>query len=94
MILQNKQKANYYYQPSQTYEIDFVIYYNGEISVLEVRSGKNTRSKSFSSFINKHNPKCAFRFTQKNIGPNNENIFYYPLYALEFLLNNEKPIIY
>lgn len=94
IILQNKQKANYYYKPSQTYEIDFVIYYNGEISVLEVRSGKNTRSKSFSSFINKHNPKCAFRFSQKNIGPNNENIFYYPLYALEFLLNNEKPILY
>lgn len=40
MILQKKQKANYYYQSSQTHEIDFVIYYNGEISVLEVKSGK------------------------------------------------------
>lgn len=39
-ILQRLQKKCYYYEPSQTSEIDFIIYYDGEITPIEVKEGR------------------------------------------------------
>ena len=35
----------------------------------------------------------SFKFSQKNIGENSQNVCYYPLYTLEFVLNKEKPVL-
>lgn len=78
-------KDAYYYEPSQVSEIDFIIYYDGEITPLEIKSSRNTVSKSFINFVNQYKPQYAFRLSQKNIGKN-ASIDYIPLYLLEFLL--------
>lgn len=91
-ILQSQKKKTYYYQPTSTQEIDFIIYYNGEISPIEVKSSKNTTSVSFNNFVQSFHPQTAFRFSSKNVGENSDIIKYYPLYALEIVLNQEKDI--
>lgn len=64
-ILMKNQKKAYYYQPNQSSEIDFIIYYQGEMTPLEIKSGKNTVSKSLTFFAEKWQPKYAFRLSQK-----------------------------
>ncbi len=92
-ILHSKKKETYYYEPSQSQEIDFIIYYQGKVTPIEVKSSRNTVSTSFNNFIKKYNPSLALKFSQKNIGENSRNVRYYPLYTLEFILNKEKPIL-
>ena len=77
----------------QSQEIDFIIYYQGKVTPIEVKSSRNTVSTSFNNFIKKYNPSLALKFSQKNIGENSQNVHYYPLYTLEFILNKEKPIL-
>lgn len=92
-IFQRKHKKCYYFEPSQTTEIDFIIEYEGEITPIEIKAGLNTASKSFKNFVEKYKPIHAFRFSQKNIGIAKEgNIVYLPLYLLEILLEHEVPI--
>lgn len=67
-ILQRLQKKCYYYEPSQTSEIDFIIYYDGEITPIEVKAGRNTRSLSLQNFVYAYQPVNAFRFSAKNAG--------------------------
>ncbi len=92
-ILHSKKKDSYYFEPSQSQEIDFVIYYQGNVTPIEVKSSRNTVSTSFHNFIKTYNPSFAFKFSQKNIGENSQNVCYYPLYTLEFVLNKEKPVL-
>lgn len=83
----------YYFEPSQTTEIDFIIEYKGEITPIEIKTGLNTTSRSFRNFVEKYKPIHAFRFSQKNVGISKEsNIVYLPLYLLEILLEHEVPI--
>lgn len=92
-IFQRKHKKCYYFEPSQTTEIDFIIEYEGEITPIEIKAGLNTASRSFKNFVEKYNPNHAFRFSQKNVGISKEgNIIYLPLYLLEILLEHEVPI--
>lgn len=92
-IFQRKHKKCYYFEPSQTTEIDFIIEYEGEITPIEIKADLNTASKSFKNFVEKYKPIHAFRFSQKNIGIAKEgNIVYLPLYLLEILLEHEVPI--
>ena len=92
-IFQRKHKKCYYFEPSQTTEIDFIIEYEGEITPIDIKAGLNTASKSFKNFVEKYKPIHAFRFSQKNIGIAKEgNIVYLPLYLLEILLEHEVPI--
>ena len=88
-ILSMYKNELYYFEPNHSSEIDFVIYYDGQICPLEVKAGKNTVSKSFTNFVAKYNPRCAFRLSQKNISTVN-NIQYLPLYMLELALDSEK----
>lgn len=92
-ILHSKKKDSYYFEPSQSQEIDFVIYYQGNVTPIEVKSSRNTVSTSFHNFIKTYKPSFAFKFSQKNIGENSQNVCYYPLYTLEFVLNKEKPVL-
>lgn len=92
-ILHSKKKDSYYFEPSQSQKIDFVIYYQGNVTPIEVKSSRNTVSTSFHNFIKTYKPSFAFKFSQKNIGENSQNVCYYLLYTLEFVLNKEKPVL-
>ena len=85
-IFQRKHKKCYYFEPSQTTEIDFIIEYEGEITPIDIKAGLNTASKSFKNFVEKYKPIHAFRFSQKNIGIAKEgNIVYLPALRSSFL---------
>ena len=90
-ILKMKEKQAYYYEPSQHSEIDFVLEYSGKICPIEVKSSKNTNSRSLNKFIAKYKPDLAIKLSQKNFAKDEtHNINYCPLYALEFLLEKEE----
>lgn len=91
-ILSVHEREHYYFEPNTSSEIDFIIYYQGEICPLEIKAGRNTVSKSFTNFVEKYNSQYAFRLSQKNIGTSKENVSYVPLYMLEMLLDQEKEI--
>lgn len=93
-ILGMHERELYYFQPNTNAEIDFIIYYKGEICPLEIKAGRNTVSKSFTNFVEKYKSAYAFRLSQKNIGMSKENVNYIPLYMLEMLLNQEKESYY
>lgn len=94
-IFKRANKACYYYEPSQSSEIDFIIKYEGEITPIEVKAGKHTTSRAFQNFVNKYSSKYAFRFSKKNVGITSEgNIRYLPLYMLETIITHEKEIIF
>lgn len=91
-ILSMHERELYYFEPNTSSEIDFIIYYKGEICPIEIKAGRNTVSKSFTNFVDKYNSPYAFRLSQKNIGTNKEKVSYVPLYMLEMLLDQEKEI--
>lgn len=91
-ILSMHERELYYFEPNTSSEIDFIIYYQGQICPLEIKAGRNTVSKSFTNFVEKYNSQYAFRLSQKNIGTSKEKVSYVPLYMLEMLLDQEKEI--
>lgn len=50
-ICKRANKACFYYEPSQSTEIDFIIKYEGEITPLEVKAGTHTTSRAFQNFV-------------------------------------------
>lgn len=93
-IFKQYQKSCYYYEPSQESEIDFLIEFEGELTPIEVKSSKHTRSKSFNNYVAKYQPKKAFRFSSKNVGISSDGSqVYVPLYLLETIFYNEKEIV-
>lgn len=91
-ILHSMNKKCYYYEPNTSSEIDFIIYYEGNVTPIEVKSSIRTRSTSFNKFVEDYNSKKAFRFSTKNISVK-ENIYYLPYYLLPFLLQSETTTI-
>lgn len=93
-IFKRNQKKCFYYEPSQSAEIDFIIYYNGSITPIEVKAGKHTASKAFCNYVKKYQPKQAFQFSQKNFGISKDGVIQYvPLYILDIFLHHETEII-
>ena len=76
----------FYFSPSDTLEIDFVIIYKGKPCIVEVNSGENTKSKSLNTVLStpKYNVSSAIRLSRKNIGEEG-NILSLPLYMAMFL---------
>ena len=92
--LRSKGKRFYYFEPSQHSEIDFVMEHNGKICPIEVKSSLNTASRALSNFIAKYDPDIAIRLSKKNFGKDEvRNVFFLPLYAMEFLLEMEEKLI-
>ena len=81
----------YYYQSKKYGELDFVVEYNGEVLPLEIKSGKDYEKHSALNNVMKlpnYNIKQAFVFTDYNVSTK-DNIIYYPIYMLMFLLNDD-----
>ncbi|MCL2130440.1 MAG: DUF4143 domain-containing protein [Treponema sp.] len=72
-------------------EIDFIIQYKNSIVPIEVKSGKQTKSKSLSVYNEKYKPKYQIRASLKNFGVAG-NLCSIPLYMIESfknILNNQ-----
>jgi len=54
-----------FYAFAQDREIDFILQHGETIIPLEVKSGNTKNAVSFKSYINKHNPKTAVRYSTK-----------------------------
>ena len=90
----HKDKKTYYYEPTHHLEIDFITYFEGDITPFEVKSSIKTSSISFNNFIDKEKPKKSFRISMKNMGKDEvRNVHYIPLYLLELLLDHESTLL-
>ena len=70
----------YYWRSDNTAELDFLIQLGGNVIPIEVKKGRNTRSKSLSVFVGKYHPELSLRISRKNFGEEN-GIKSVPLYA-------------
>ena len=77
----------YYWKNNGECEVDFVVQSeNGLIIPIEVKSSKNTKSKSLNMYIQTNKPKYSIRISSKNFGYVN-NIKSVPLYATFCITN-------
>ncbi len=58
---QNFDYVGYWTNERSTAEVDFVIQHKGEVVPIEVKSGENLRSRSFTQFCRTYEPKIAFK---------------------------------
>lgn len=58
---QNFDYIGYWTNERSTTEVDFVIQQKGEVVPIEVKSGENLRSRSFTQFCRTYEPKIAFK---------------------------------
>lgn len=61
--LKSESYIGYWTNERSTAEVDFVVQEEGEIIPIEVKSGENTRAKSFRLFCEKYLPSKAIRAT-------------------------------
>ena len=73
-------KYFYYYKPSESMEIDFVLDEEDGIIPCEIKSGRHKRSTSLNNYIEAYHPVRAFRLSELNFGKT-EALVSIPLYA-------------
>ena len=84
-LLSGDNRNPYFWKSSGNAEIDFIFQDGLNIIPVEVKSGKNTRSKSLSEYGKRFHPEISLRTSLKNISvseSNGERIFDIPLYLL------------
>lgn len=93
-MFQRYGKKCYYFEPNASTEIDFIITYNGLITPIEIKSGMNTRAISLHNFVEKYHSEQAYCFSMKHQAMKGKGpLYYYPLYLLEFLLQEEEQVL-
>jgi len=65
-------------------EVDFLLQYKSKIIPIEVKSTRNTKSKSLDAYLDLEKPEQAVRMSMKNFGVNN-GLYSVPLYMAESL---------
>lgn len=65
-------------------EIEFLINYSGEIIPIEVKAGKNLKSKSLASYKKRYNPRVTIKFSGKPLQFEKDQISA-PLYLSSFM---------
>lgn len=81
----------YYYNSKKFGELDFIVEYNGKVLPIEVKSGKEYQRHSALANVlevTNYTIEEAFVFSNYNV-ETKENIVYYPIYMLMFLVNDE-----
>ena len=83
----------YYFSPSDSLEIDFVIMYENHPCLVEVKSGENRKSKSLDSILSssRYAVDQAIRFSRGNVGRTGK-IIALPLYMSMFMKNTEREL--
>lgn len=81
----------FYFSPSDSLEIDFVIAYESRPCPIEVKSGENKKSKSLNTVLKteKYGVSNAIRFSRNNIGEAG-GILSLPLYMVMFLKPDDR----
>ena len=80
--LKSESYIGYWTNERSTAEVDFVVQEEGEIIPIEVKSGENTRAKSFRLFCEKYLPSKAIRATSLPY-KNEEWMTNIPLYGIQ-----------
>lgn len=75
----------YYWGISNKAEVDFLLQINDRVIPLEAKSGNNRKSRSLTSYINRYNPKQAFRVGIRGYSTSGE-IVELPVYGLKEVL--------
>lgn len=71
----------YYWESSNTAELDFVLQKDNQIVGIEVKKGEHVRSRSLSVFANSYKPSYSVRLSLKNFGEK-DRLKAIPLYAV------------
>lgn len=71
----------YYWESSNTAELDFVLQKDNQIVGIEVKKGEHVRSRSLSVFANSYKPSYSVRLSLKNLGEK-DRLKAIPLYAV------------
>jgi uncharacterized protein len=71
----------YYWTSEGKAEIDFMIPFEGEIYPLEIKSGKGSKNKSLTTYVQKYHPRVALRASLSNLKKDND-FCNYPLYLI------------
>lgn len=74
----------YYWQSEGKAEIDLIISDGSNIIPIEIKAGKNTKSKSLSIYDKKFNPKYALQCNLNNFEKSNR-FYNYPLYSTSLI---------
>lgn len=84
----------YYFSPSQSLEIDFVIMHKGKPCLVEVKSGDNNKSKSLKTVLTtpKYGIDQAIRLSRRNVGEEG-GILSLPLYMVMFIEKDASPLL-
>ena len=87
LVAANDSLPVYYWATDKnTAEIEFILQYNGEIVPLEVKTGKNVKSKSLDSYRKEYRPARAIRASLKKYGKSGE-LYSIPLYMIGIVGN-------
>ena len=83
----------FYFSPSSSLEIDFVINYHHEPCLIEVKSGENKKSKSLDTVLEsgKYAVNRAIRLSRNNIGESGK-LLSLPLYMIMFIEREENSL--
>lgn len=57
----------HYWTSGNTAEVDFILQHNNLVIPIEVKSDKNVRSRSLTSYAQKYSPKLRVRYSLKNL---------------------------
>ncbi len=80
----------FYEKDDSTLEIDFLINDQGTIDLLEVKSGRNKKSKSLSTLLGeKKRNRRGLKLTEGNVFVDEKGVVHLPLYGACFLKENE-----
>ena len=80
----------YYQKENSTLEIDFLLNIGGTVNLLEVKSGRDKRSKSLNTLLAEKNRKrIGFKLTDGNIFTDDNGAIHYPLYGVCFFKESE-----
>jgi len=74
----------FYWTSKSEAEVDFILYLNGNIVPLEVKSGMSKRTKSLRSYEEKYRPSSLYRTSPRNF-TKDHNLVNIPLYAISEL---------
>ena len=80
----------YYTKENSKLEIDFVIMMSGRVNLIEVKSGKDMRSKSLNTLLARKDLDCVgIKLTESNVMRDDNGAIHLPLYAPCFFEDNK-----
>lgn len=75
----------YYFQRrNSTLELDFVVNLNGTICAIEVKSGRNKRSKSLTTALGLYRIDRGIKVSDSNLSVDGNGVIHYPLFGPSF----------